>query len=991
VTFFSREDLEAEGVGGAFLDDPAYVKAKACLDSIDLFDGGLFGLTRSECELMDPQQRIFLECALEALESAACDPDRYSGLIGMFAGANVSSYLLNNVLTRPDILARVDPLQLKLANDKDSVPSLVSYKLNLRGPSVGVQTACSSSLTAIALACQSLSTFQCDVALAGGVSISVPRRSGYLTRDSLFSPDGRCRPFDRSAQGTSVGDGAGVVVLKRLEDALADGDVVWAVVRGSAVNNDGRMKAGFTAPSANAQAEVVALAQALAAVEPESIGYLEAHGTATPLGDEIELTALKDVFGAAPRPSCAVGSVKGNIGHLDAAAGVAGFIKAVLALKHRVIPPSLHFDARSARRFDGTPFYVPTGAVPWSAKGRRRAGVSSFGLGGTNVHVVLEEAPRRRAPAVVPEGGLVVLSARTATALAESRRRLSVEVGAGGPSIADLAFTTQVGRRELEARLCFWAEDSEACRKALEGARKGDVIEGAASSPPKPVFLFPGLGAHRRGMAEDLYALAPAFREAVDECSVPLQRLMGVSAAELLFGGPSAPRPRVPSPFLAASRASAAEPAEYDTRGSQVATLVLEYALARQWAACGVQAWSVVGHSVGEYAAACVAGILSIEEALHVVSERARLLEELPPGAMLSLAAPLEQAREIAGAAGAYVAAVNAADNVVLSGPIDAVEKAEDACRRADVLSRRVSVSRAFHSPLMEPLRPAIERLFRGVTLRAPHTRMASTVTGRWLTAREATDPGYWVDHTCGPVRTLEALTFLKDTGERLAYIEVGPGNDMTSWARRSASRERATVCTSLRPPFSSRSDYGTFALSLGALWVSGATIEWAALHEGRRRRRVVLPTYPFERERYWIEPGRAPGDRRPEAARTPASAPSAFGPATSGMPGRPESGSDVDLLCRLWSEVLAVDTVTPGHNFFELGGTSLQAVRVIAAIRERWGVEVSLGSFFAAPTIEGLAALLATMPRREAQVQSIPVRERRPTLLVETDSGGGA
>ncbi|MCA9970365.1 MAG: type I polyketide synthase, partial [Anaerolineales bacterium] len=549
TTTFTDDELEAAGVPAAQFSQPTYVRSKAILEEPAMFDAAFFGLSPREAEVIDPQHRIFLESAWEALEDAGYDPEAFDGAIGVYAGSSMNTYLLDNLASNPDILAIIGEYQAMLGNDKDFLPTRVSYKLNLTGPSVNVQTACSTSLVAVAMACQSLLSFQCDMALAGGVSVMFPQHKGYVYREGgILSPDGHCRTFDQDAQGMYPGQGVGIVVLRRLEDALADGDHIYAVIRGSAINNDGALKVGYTAPSVDGQAEVIGMAQALAEVEPESIGYVEAHGTATPLGDPIEIAGLSKAFRAETDATgfCAIGSVKTNIGHLDAAAGVAGLIKTALALKHRQIPPSLNYTAPNPKiDFESSPFYVNTALAEWpTGETPRRAGVSSFGIGGTNAHVVLEEAP-----VVEGEAGgerpfhLLPLSARSETALQAATERLAAHLAAHPEQpLADVAYTLQVGRRAFAQRRIVAARDHADAVTALRGLTAGRVFDGRseATEAPPVVFMFSGQGSQYVGMGRGLYEHEPVFRAEVDRCAEFLKPHLGLDLREVMWAAADA-------------------------------------------------------------------------------------------------------------------------------------------------------------------------------------------------------------------------------------------------------------------------------------------------------------------------------------------------------------------------------------------------------------------------------------------------------------------
>jgi len=862
IARFSAAELRAAGVAPALLADPRHVAAAGVLDGADLFDAPLFQTTPREAELLDPQQRVFLECAWAALEDAGYDPARYGQGTGIFAGASLSSYLLANLLPAGE--AEAAGAAAMLGNDKDFLTTRVSYKLGLTGPSLDVQSACSTSLVAVVLACQSLLNYQCDLALAGGVAVREPQRAGYLYQEGgILSPDGRCRPFDAAARGTVPGNGVGIAVLKRLEDALADGDAIRAVVRGAALNNDGAAKAGFTAPSVAGQAEVVAMALAIAGVAPEEVSFVEAHGTATPLGDPIELRALARAFRGAPRQACALGSIKGNLGHLDAAAGVAGFLKAVLALEHRAIPPTLHFERPNPELdLDASPFYVNAELVPWESRdGRpRRAGVSSFGIGGTNAHVVLEEAPPRQAAPALPGDGraeLVVLSARTSAALAAASARLAAHLAAR-PEIplADVALTLRLGRKQLGFRRAIVARDTAAAVVALGGA--GEGVE-APVDPPGVAFLLPGQGARIAAVAAELYGAEEVFRDEIDACCRALAPELGFDLRRVLVptaGGEGEARERLA-----------------DTAIAQPALVAVELALARVWESWGIRPATLLGHSLGELAAACLAGVLPRDEALALVAERGRLMAAMPEGTMLAV--PLAEAEllPLLEEGGLALAAVNGADRTVASGPPAAIARLAERLAARGVRARGLDVCRAFHSRDVEPVREPWMAAVARARLAPPGIPFLSSLTGTWATAEQATDPAYWGEQMRLPVRFAAGLAEL--AAEPRVLLEVGPAGGLTFLARRAGAGR--TVVGSLpegKEGGEAGSAHAHLLGALGRLWLAGVEVDWAAVAPGRGRR-VPLPTYPFERRRYWISaPGqekekkkeKAPGEEKTEA-----------------------------------------------------------------------------------------------------------------------------
>ncbi|MBI1398032.1 MAG: SDR family NAD(P)-dependent oxidoreductase [Betaproteobacteria bacterium] len=845
IRFHTRDELRAFGVDPALCEDPALVPAHGTLDGHDLFDAGLFGITPREAEVMDPQQRLFLEVAWEALENAGHEPGDFPGPISVVAGTSANDYLDAHV-RRSAAGRRVTGFQANIGNGPDFTATRLSYKLDLRGPSLTVQTACSTSLVAIHLACQQLLSGACDMALAGGASVSLPSKRGYRYEEGMiFSPDGHCRAFDARGAGTLKGDGVGVVVLRRLEDALRDRDHIHAVVLGTAINNDGGRKVGYTAPSVAGQAEVIRAAQLMADVDPASIGYFEAHGTATPMGDPIEIAALSQACAEDTdrRQFAAIGSVKTNIGHLDAAAGVAGFTKAVLALAHGALPPSLHFETPNAAiDFAASPVYVNRELKPWrrNADAPRRAAVSSFGIGGTNAHAILEEAPAP-APRVARQGGrprLLSLSARSDGALERARDRLRAHLDANpGIDVGDAAFTLQCGRRTFAHRGIVACADPGDAVTAL--GNDGRWVTGVAPDTARDiVFLFTGQGAQYVGMGRGLYEAEPVFRSAVDECAALFEPELGFDLRDVLHARED--------DATAAARL-------VDTAIAQPAIFTIEIALARLWAHLGVTPVAVIGHSIGEFAAAVVAGVFSLPDAVALVALRGRLMGALPQGDMAAVALPPAEVEPLLGP-GVSVAAVNAPTQSVLAGaPAALAATLERVRERTGVEGRVLETSHAFHSPMMDPaVRPFVAAVAARTRSRAT-VPMISTVLGRVAREDELVDPAYWGRNLRDPVRFADAMASAAAAFEAV-YLETGPGNTLATLARRQGGTSAVTV-PSLPAARERGRDASVFLVeALGRLWVSGARVSLASLHEGDERR-VPLPTYPFEHRRFWLEP----------------------------------------------------------------------------------------------------------------------------------------
>ena len=853
VSFLADEELRNAGVDEVLLQDPNYVKAAAVLDDIAAFDAAFFEIRDREAEIMDPQHRLFLECAWEAFEDAGhCSPDSRAA-VGVYAGASLSTYLLYNLSDRLDRTGADFNLSTLIGNDKDYLATLVAYKLNLKGPAMSVQTACSTSLVAVHQACQGLINYECDMALAGGATIRVPHRVGYLhSGGSMLSPDGHCRAFDARAGGTLPGSGVGAVVLRRLGDALEDRDRILAVIRGSAVNNDGAGRIGFTAPSAAGQEKVIATAQAVADVDAETISYVETHGTGTRLGDPIEVEALTRAFRrrTEARRFCAIGSVKSNFGHLEAAAGVAGLIKTVLALRHRQLPPSLHFEqANPEIDFADSPVYLNAVLSEWKSAGTPlRAGVSSFGFGGTNCHLVLEEAP---AVAVTPSAWsrpqqVLCLSARQPEALQALAVRYAEQLsGPEAPDLKDLTFTAHTGRAHMAHRLAVTGDSTAELAHRLAafagatpeaGTWSGQQEVGTA---PKVGFLFTGQGAQYAHMGRQLYETQPLFRQELERC----QALLGE---------------HLERPLLAVLYPSTeAEAGLIDQTGyTQPALFALEYALCRLWQSWGVQPEVVLGHSVGEYVAACVAGVFSLEDGLSLIAARGRLMQALPSGgSMVSVLAELERVEPaLVGLEGQVsVAALNAPDSVVVSGVAAAVEEVVSRLSAEGIENHFLQVSHAFHSPLMEPMLEEFERLAAAGSYGAPRLRLVSNRTGREVGAGEV-DGAYWVAHVREAVRFQAGLSRAVELGCE-AFVEVGPHPVLCALGRRGVTDPSVSWLGSLRRGVD---DWSVLSESVGRLYARGVEMDWPAFEQPYGGRPVALPTYPFQRQKYWIEAPRS-------------------------------------------------------------------------------------------------------------------------------------
>ncbi len=915
ISFFTNQELEEAGVEPRLLENPNYVKGCGILQNIDRFDASFFGYIPAEAEVMDPQVRLFHQCAWEALENAGYDPFSYGGRIGLYAGASENlDWEIMTYLSGGN--ADLGGFDVSLLRSKDFLATRVSYKLNLTGPSVMVQTACSTSLVAIDIACRDLQARKCHMALAGGVSVTLLQKGGYLYKEGMIqSPDGHCRPFDAEAKGTVKGNGVAVLVLKPLQQALEEGDHIEAVIKGTAVNNDGFRKVGYTAPSVEGQAEVIRTAQALARVQPHSIGYVETHGTATPLGDPVEIEALKVAFGPGEPATCALGAVKSNFGHLDAAAAAAGMIKAILALKHRQIPPTLHFKKLNpAMDLKNSPFYVNTRLSQWpSQEGPLRAGVSSFGIGGTNAHAILEEAPvptveKETETTETREYRLLFLSAKTPTALETMSLNLAnylEEAPEVKVNLTDVAYTLHAGRRPFARRRAVVCRDVTEAVEALSNSKNANNRSGTAGEKtPSLVFMFPGLGSQYENMGLELYQKEAVFRQEMDRCFDILTPLTGLPLREIIYpqihslkseiysgsvrhkhhvspkavhdGGPGGALPplawRAPWP---AGRPPGGPPEAAGSTNvengtgisihrpdiAQLAVLIFEYALGKQLIHWGIQPQALIGYSFGEYAAALLADVFTLEDVLRLIVARGRLMESLPKGAMLSVPLPFDEVTQRLERHQANLSmAIDNGPSVVVAGNEAEIFRFENRLKEERVMTMRLTADRAVHSIMMEPIVEAFRSEVEKVPRQAPRIPFISNVTGCWITPEEAVDPGYWVNHLRSTVRFRDGIgELVKDP--RSLFLEVGPGRDLSALAVRhleDADQPGAVnhrVFNLVRHPRRKVSDMHYLMSRIGQLWSLGVPVPAAAFYEGKKHKRLPLPTYPFEENRFWPEP----------------------------------------------------------------------------------------------------------------------------------------
>ncbi|ALC81181.1 type I polyketide synthase [Bacillus gobiensis] len=928
VSIFSDEELLEGGIDRETLQNPNYVKAGGAITGTEWFDIDLFQYSPREAEVMDPQLKILHECAWEALENSGYSSDNMNGLVGTYIGSSTNLYWMDTIYRHVQDFIK----EAELLNGSQFFSTRLSHQLNLKGPSYTVQTACSSSLVAVHLACQALLSGDCDMALAGGVSLTLPEKRGYVYRDGMIlSPDGHCRPFDASAKGTVNGNGAGLVVLKRLEDAVSDGDSIYAVVKGSAINNDGSDKVSFTAPSVEGQANAIKAAHYMAEVEPESITYVETHGTGTMLGDPIEIEALKLAFHTKKRRFCGIGSVKANIGHLDNAAGIAGLIKTAAALKHRMIPPSINFEKPNEKiDFENSPFYVNDKLTEWkNPEFPLRAGVSSFGMGGTNAHVVLEEAPEREASGGSRRYQLLAFSAQTEKSLDEQSKRLARYLkDHADVNLADVSYTLLNGRKRLNYRSMVAVSNIEEAKREL--LKSNPVHRFGNDAPSKQlIFMFPGQGAQYINMGLELYREEKVFRKHVDQCFQILSEISQIDWKEVLY----------PSDPVVEERGEINQ-----TSYTQPALFIIEYSLAKTLMEWGITPDGMIGHSIGEYVAACLSGVFPLKDALTLVLERAGLMQQLPQGRMVSVMASEHEVLPFM-SAGLSIAAVNGPLSCVISGSHEEISRFEAKLAREGYSCKSLSTSHAFHSAMMDPILAAYREKLKEIEFCQPEIPYLSNVTGEWITASQATSPEYWVRHLRHTVRFYDGIQQLITNAENL-FVEVGPGRILSSLIRQQIQEESSQVIVNTVRHFRESVDDDKFLLqSIGKLYIHNVKIDWASFFSNEIRHRIPLPAYPFDRKYYSVS------KRYPSNDRTSAPPMEVTADSKRSLPVQDEKEQKV---LEAFRDVTGVKQIHGNDDFFELGGNSLTAVNVVARLQKEF--DISINDLFEHPRIDDLA-----------------------------------
>ncbi|HMR83131.1 MAG TPA: aminotransferase class III-fold pyridoxal phosphate-dependent enzyme [Niabella sp.] len=933
TTFFLPEEIDA-AVPVILKSNTSYVKARGILDQADHFDAAFFGISPRLAELMDPQHRLFLEISRNLLEKTGYLSDKTTSVTGVFSGCNTNTYFNNNVVWHKDKIEIQGNIPVVSVSDKDYISSRVSYQLNLSGPAVNVNTACSTSLVAIVQAVESLRAGQCDTAIAGGAAITVPVNSGHLYEEgSILSADGHCRPFDAAAKGTVFSDGVGAVLLKRLEDAVADGDTVYAVIKGVGINNDGGNKGSFTAPSAEGQASAILMALEDAKADPAYISYIEAHGTATPLGDPIEVEGLKLAFGKQEKIQyCSIGSVKSNFGHLTYAAGVAGFIKTVLSLYHRQLLPSINFTKPNPHiDFASSPFIVNDQLKEWKSEQKRMAGVSSFGVGGTNAHVVLEEYESDESLAAVEksvgkEPQLVCWSAHQAESMVAYAGKLSDFLKAHPEvDLEALAYSINTTRQELAVRNFIVARDN---KDLLSQLMEVGVISGSSHHVKEKnnniVFLFPGQGNQYPNMGRELYECEEIYKAAVDECAVILQQYMGEDIRNVIF--------------VDHADEAAAEKLK-DTRYAQPAIFTTSYALAKLYISWGIKPVAFAGHSVGEFVGAHLSGIFSLDDVLRIVAERGRLISTLPAGSMLSVRASEEKVKRLLPQELA-IAAQNATELCVVSGETAAVNNFSAKLTEEGIINKPLKTSHAFHSAMMDPIVPLLQAVVETATMNVPQIPILSTVTAGWLKDSEAASASYWANHARATVQFGKALKTIQQDLNPL-FLETGPGASSSIFVKQNGIGNNAFPTLTANARLTGEVIAAKSAL--GKLWQHGAEIDWNNVYKGKSHRLLQnIPTYAYNKKRFWVDPPAPPVAMQPSAVFIPQTINETItNTSTSEM-------SRKDILIGKLAEIIesasgiSVAEANPNSNFAELGLDSLLLTQLTTSLKKEFSIPVT-------------------------------------------------
>ncbi len=939
-------------------NNPDYVAARGILTDIDMFDAGFFNMTPNEARETDPQQRVWLETAWEALEHSGCETSDLKDAIGVFAGGSRGNYLFNNIMKDKKILEKFIlahsklPLQLASGNDISFLATQTAYKFNLRGPAINVQSACSTSLVAIIQACQSLFSFESDICLAGGVSITVPQENGYIYQEGgIMSPDGYCRPFDQEANGTVLSNGVGAVVLKRTEDAIRDHDTIYGQISGWALNNDGSNKVSYAAPSIDGQADVIMMAQSFAEVSPEDIGYIEAHGTATLLGDPIEISALTKAFKAktTKKQFCGIGSVKSNIGHTDAAAGVAGFIKACLSTYYKKIPASLHFTAPNPQiDFENSPFYVQKELKEWNEKKPLITGVSSFGIGGTNAHLIIEEPPTDNeipdAKSEWPE--LLLLSAKSNFSL-ENRKKELIEFIKTKPEakLTDIAFTLGAGRTHMLLRSFLVVSDLSEINNiaAFKDGEKDDFIS-------KIAFMFPGQGAQYVSMGRDLYYSSELFRQILDGCFKVVRSIMNVDLKSIIFEE---------------SDIEAAQIKLASTHLAQPALLIIEYALTKVLEELNIRPDYLIGHSIGEYTAACIAGVFDLDTALKIVIRRGQLMQQMPKGKMLAIRANYEDLLKLKSSI-FEIAADNSAGFCTISFSEENNEKVRDLLDKKEITYLELNTSHAFHSASFDPILNEFEAYVDQFEMNAPLIPFISCLTGKFITPEESTSGKYWAQQLRNTVHFREGISILNGRKDVL-FLEVGPNTHLSSLVKENDKVTNSNAIITTLGKHNEEKEKYKIIRALGYIFNAGLTINIPPFLGTQNRRKISLPVYHFKKIRHWIDAGspvfsasQAFKSFNADVSKSDNDDTAVETPAITIHNAAARSGGEIkSAILNIWKSQIGISEIAPDDNFFELGGHSMLALQIISRIKEDFHQKISLKSFLDNPTVNSICSLL--------------------------------
>lgn len=956
IARLSDEQLRSYGISDELLNNKSYVKAGAYLKNSDMFDPEFFDMTPKEAEITDPQHRVLLECAHDALSDAGYVGEQYDGAVSVYAGIGVDTYLLGNIMPNPQILNDMGMYQLVLGNDKCYAVSRISYKMNLTGASLLIDTSCSTSLVSIVMAYKSLLSYDCDMALAGGAKVNASE-VGYLYEPgSVNSPDGHCRAFDEQASGTVFGNGAGLVLMKRLEDAIADKDNIIGIIRGGAINNDGSDKVGFTAPSVAKQRDVIEQALAFSEVPAESISYIEAHGTGTRLGDPVEIGALTEAFADCPAQSCYIGSVKTNVGHLETAAGVTGMIKTLLAMKNETLPATLNYETPNpAINLEQTPFKVVDEKIAWPrTHSPRRASVSSFGIGGTNAHVILEEAPERNFPSGQCSE-LLLLSAKCTKALKQSQENLANALPQV-PSLLDAAYTLAVGRKAYMHRTYAAVND------------KGHVTFSQANelttAVSKVAWVIPGQGTQYVGMSRDLHQRFDVFRDTFEQCCAVIVKQGGQDIRELLL-----------TDTVDVQMDQLITQTDY----AQPAIFVHAYAMAKQLKAMGMTPELMLGHSLGEYVVACLAGVISLEDAIKLVLTRGQLMNKVASGAMLSISTSLEVVDSVLAQANLNqvdTCAINGPKSIVVGGPHDVIDNLITLLQEQHIDHRKLVTSHAFHSHMLDPILEEFAEVVNGIAFQAPSMNYISSLNAESVSQEMVCNPQYWVKHLRHTVQFSASVNTLLLQGVDCVF-DLGPSNVAGMLVRDNITKGCTIINCAPNVKQKTASDL-VLLEAIGKYWSVGGDIDWADFYAHRDCYRTSLPGYPYQKRRCWIDPIQIQTAPEEQTASAPSENTQRVDPEApiKSPEGAPRNDTET-MVMKIWQQLLGVENIVVTDNFFDLGGQSLLASRVISCIYEETGLDIDVSVIFESPTIETLALAIV-----EQQLTSTDSAELERLLL---------